>query len=110
MVHMGVFGTIFLAFLLTISGGAEAKQPRDKKVLREFQREVPCPSTGKRRGKCPGYEADHIVPLCAGGKDEWSNLQWLTVREHREKTAIDKKHCASHRKDKNAQTGSSTSK
>jgi hypothetical protein len=29
----------------------------------EFQRQHPCPSTGRATGACPGYIKDHIVPL-----------------------------------------------
>ena len=32
-------------------------------------------------------EVDHIVPLTAGGKTKWSNLQALCPRCHRRKTA-----------------------
>ena len=82
-----------LAIALAIVGGSccTSVEARDAKVIREFKREVPCPATGKRRGNCPSFQADHIVPLCAGGLDHWSNLQWLVVRQHKEKTIKDKK-------------------
>ena len=73
-------------------------EARDSKVVREFKREVPCPATNKRRGPCPGYQADHIVALCAGGADHWANMQWLTVQTHRVKTREDVKACASIRR------------
>lgn len=34
-----------------------------------------------------GYEIDHIVPLSQGGSDEPSNMQLLTIKQHRAKTA-----------------------
>ena len=38
--------------------------------------------------KCPeGYQVDHIIPLAMGGSDAPSNMQLLTVAEHRKKTA-----------------------
>jgi len=41
--------------------------------------------TGYPQGR-PGYEVDHIVPLARGGADKPSNMQWLTIPAHREKT------------------------
>jgi hypothetical protein len=62
-----------LAFgLISVS----AKEHRSRAVTREFQREHPCPSTGKTSGACPGCRKDHIVPLACGGRDAVSNLQW----------------------------------
>ena len=73
---------IFLAVLLALSLPADAKSThyRDPAVGREFQRQHPCPSTGKTKGGCPGYVRDHIKPL-AGGPDTPSNMQWKTERE-----------------------------
>lgn len=34
-----------------------------------------------------GYEIDHIIPLSKGGTDCPSNMQLLTLVEHRKKTA-----------------------
>lgn len=34
-----------------------------------------------------GYEVDHIVPLSVGGRDKPSNMQLLTKKAHRAKTA-----------------------
>ena len=47
----------------------------------EFQRESPCPSTGKTAGACPGWIKDHRRALCIGGADAVSNLQWQTKAE-----------------------------
>lgn len=41
----------------------------------------------------PGYEVDHIMPLCAGGKDSPENMQLLTREQHREKTRDDLRRC-----------------
>lgn len=35
----------------------------------------------------PELEADHIIPLCLGGKDDESNMQALCIDCHREKSA-----------------------
>lgn len=34
-----------------------------------------------------GYEIDHIIPLSQGGTDDPSNMQLLTIEQHKEKTA-----------------------
>lgn len=37
-----------------------------------------------------GYEVDHLKPLSEGGKDEPSNMQLISVSEHRSKTASER--------------------
>jgi hypothetical protein len=34
---------------------ASASERRSREVTREFQRERPCPSTGRTSGACPGF-------------------------------------------------------
>jgi hypothetical protein len=58
-----------------------------------FKRANPCPSTGQRRGACPGHQVDHVTPLCAGGPDRRENMQWLSVAQHIEKTRVDVRAC-----------------
>lgn len=50
---------------------------RDQKVLRDFVKLYPCPSTGKHTVSCPGFAIDHVIPLSCGGSDSIINLQWL---------------------------------
>ena len=50
---------------------------RDTKVLRDFVKLYPCPSTGKHSVSCPGFAIDHVIPLACGGCDNIGNLQWL---------------------------------
>ena len=40
-------------------------------------------------GTIVGLQTDHIVPLHAGGTDEWRNLQSLCVECHKAKTHKD---------------------
>jgi hypothetical protein len=71
-----------LAALLALVASADA---RNREVAKQFQREHPCPSTGRTTGACPGYVRDHIIPLCKGGPDTMANMQWQTVAEGKAK-------------------------
>ncbi len=53
----------------------------------------PCPSTGEAKGRCPGYVVDHIKPLCAGGQDRPSNMQWQTTAEAKNKDRLEREQC-----------------
>lgn len=74
---------------------AEAKQPRSAVERHAFVKEQPCPATSRHRLPCPGWQIDHIEPLCAGGADHRSNMQWLTIVEHKTKTRQDVRACRS---------------
>jgi hypothetical protein len=52
---------------------------RSSAARHAFQRQHPCPSTGRTSGRCPGYVVDHVRPLECGGADAPSNMQWQTV-------------------------------
>ena len=67
--------------------------PRSAQAIAEFKRQQPCPITEKRRGPCPGYQIDHVTPLKCGGPDHPSNMQWLTVEDHKAKTKHEAKWC-----------------
>lgn len=58
-----------------------------------FKQMEPCPATRQSRGPCPGWQVDHITPLCAGGDDKAWNMQWLSVDDHRFKTFVDVGEC-----------------
>ena len=66
---------------------------RSRAVTEAFQRENPCPSTGRRAGACPGWIKDHIVPLCAGGADSPSNMQWQTIAQAAAKDRLERAEC-----------------
>lgn len=87
--------------ILAPSLPAEARDlKRDPHVRAQWMLTHPCPSTGKTRGRCDGWEIDHAESLCAGGKDEPANLQWLEKEQHRLKTLMDIKRCAIIRREK----------
>lgn len=80
-------------FILLAALASDARSPRSSVAVADFKRETVCPATGRSRGPCPGWEVDHITPLCAQGPDTKDNLQWLTVEDHREKTRHDVRRC-----------------
>lgn len=80
-----------LALLMTLlSFNVEA---RSSATRAEFKRANPCPATSERRGPCPGYQIDHVAPLKCGGPDAPSNMQWLTVEDHKAKTRREARWC-----------------
>lgn len=83
---------VALALLLALPC-AIARPDRSPSVRAEFMRLHPCPSTGKPRGACPGWQVDHITPLKCGGADAVGNLQWLTIQAHKDKTKAEAKLC-----------------
>jgi hypothetical protein len=80
--------------LLASSSQLSAKEYRSREITREFQREHPCPSTGRTSGACPGYRKDHIEPLPCGGPDSVSNIQWQTIADAKAKDRWERKACA----------------
>jgi hypothetical protein len=53
------------------------------------------PANGRKTGACPGYVVDHIRPLCAGGLDRVSNMQWQTIVEGKKKDRLEVAECGS---------------
>ncbi len=70
-----------------------AKAKRSTVERHAFVKAVACPATDRHRLPCPGYQIDHITPLCAGGADHRNNMQWLTIEDHKAKTRGDVKSC-----------------
>jgi len=58
---------------------------RSSAAKHSFERQHPCPSTGRVSGRCPGYVVDHVKPLECGGADAPSNMQWQTVADGKAK-------------------------
>ena len=73
---------------------APARAYRSQTVKHEFQRQHPCPSTGRTTGACPRYVKDHIVRLDCGGPDSVANMQWQTTPEAKAKDKWERKNCA----------------
>ena len=59
----------------------------------EFQHQLPCPSTDRVTGACPGYVIDHVIALACGGVDGPANVQWQTRAESRAKDRIERRTC-----------------
>ena len=89
-------GILLLALLLGFAGIVEGRTYRDPHQRAAFVKQHPCPATGKTRGACPGYVVDHVKPLCAGGLDRPSNMQWQTTAESKNKDRLEREQCRGH--------------
>jgi hypothetical protein len=88
---------LVLSLILALAASsALAKTYRDPAQRTAFMQHHPCPSTGKTKGRCPGYVVDHIKPLCAGGPDRPSNMQWQTTAEAKNKDRLEREQCKRH--------------
>jgi hypothetical protein len=83
---------IVLALAIMLSVGLADAAERSASAKSEFKRENPCPSGGGSGG-CSGYQIDHRQPLAAGGVDHKSNMQWLSVDDHKAKTKYERHTC-----------------
>jgi hypothetical protein len=77
-----------LALLCWLGASLSAAEiVRSRAVHRAFLQQ-----SGYPQGR-PGYVADHIFPLCAGGPDAVANLQWQTVADGKTKDRAEKRLC-----------------
>jgi|CXWL01.1.fsa_nt_gi hypothetical protein len=67
---------------------ARGRIARSASAKAQFKQAHPCPANGQRRGACPGYVIDHVVPLHCGGPDTIDNMQWLTVEDAKRKDRV----------------------
>lgn len=89
----GMFAlSLYAACLVSFPENVEATQ-RSYAAKAEFKRLHPCPSTGMKRGACPGWQIDHRTPLKCGGADRPINMQWLTIADHKAKTRREARYC-----------------
>ena len=63
----------------SVAGNKHGRIKRSSSAKHSFERQHPCPSTGRTNGRCPGYVVDHVNPLECGGADAPSNMQWQIV-------------------------------
>lgn len=82
-----------IVFSALTAGCCHDGEKRDPAQRRIFHSTHPCPHNGNTRGVCPGYQVDHIIAICLGGRDAPSNMQWLTIAQHQAKTAEDIRRC-----------------
>lgn len=75
--------------MILIANDTFSQHHRSRAARSAFVHEHPCPSTGKSYGPCEGYQVDHIKALENGGPDIPTNMQWLTIEEHKAKTKRD---------------------
>lgn len=73
-----------IALIVLLCPSAEAKY-HDPHQRAAFMKQHPCPSTGKTYGRCEGWIVDHVRPLCKGGADRPSNMQWMTREDAKRK-------------------------
>lgn len=90
----GKAASVLAAYLaLSLVATETEAAPRSRAAKAEFQRQHPCPTSGKPRGACPGFIIDHVLPLCAGGADAPSNMQWQTSADARMKDQREAREC-----------------
>lgn len=89
---------LLLPLIVAVCAMPAQAMPRSKAARAEFVRSHPCPATGHKRGACPGYVVDHVVPLCAGGPDHHTNMQWQTVAAAKAKDREEARQCAAKRR------------
>jgi hypothetical protein len=75
----------------TVARDRHGRIKRSRAARSEFQREKPCPSTGKTSGRCPGYVVDHIKALECGGPDSPTNMQWQTTADAKAKDKTERR-------------------
>ncbi len=69
---------------------AEARSAAQARLFRQTHI---CPSTKTISLVCKGYVVDHIKPLCAGGLDDPSNMQYQAKRASYRKDIQERAYC-----------------
>lgn len=84
---------LITAILMFTTLTAHAEIKRSASARNHFKMSHPCPSTGLRRGSCPGYVIDHVKALACGGADDPINMQWQTVADAKAKDKWERDEC-----------------
>ena len=84
---------VLIAALLLFSDADAAT--RSSAARLSFTRHNACPATGLFTRSCGGYVVDHVKPLCAGGADAPSNMQWQEYQASLLKDAQERRLCRS---------------
>ena len=88
-----LFAIALALVALLLASPAQEKARRSGWARATFLVGHPCPSTGARRGACPGFVVDHIEPLCFGGRDQPFNMQWQPRAESVDKDRLERAVC-----------------
>lgn len=81
--------------LITLFQTSTLEENRSRAVVRAFQagdHPIPHPNGWL------GHVVDHIIPLCAGGHDEVSNMQWQTASASYRKDGFERSLCTAMQK------------
>jgi hypothetical protein len=73
-----VLASALLAVAFALPTAARTQRDPQQRAL--FVQTHPCPANSNTQAGC-GYVVDHVVPLCAGGRDLASNMRWRPVAE-----------------------------
>jgi hypothetical protein len=85
--------SLIALIVLTTTSPPTLAAPRSAAARLEFQRHNLWPSTGERRGACPGFIIDHVILLCAGGADTPAHMPWQTVANAKAKDREEQSQC-----------------
>lgn len=89
----------FPLLFLTLYGYAGAESLHLTSSRNAFVKDHPCPENNQVTLECKGYRIDYVIPLCAGGPDQPSNMQWMKLHDAKLKLRRDRKKCKSGKDD-----------
>ena len=92
-VVLGLVGGVLVAWGLQ-QAALDDEPQADTSQKELFIKRFACPVTGKHSDACPGWVVNYIKPLCAGGADRMTNLQWQTLATAKRKEREAQKMCA----------------
>lgn len=95
-----LMANFYIALLLTMFSLPAYATERSHTQRANFVKAHPCPATGKTKGACPNWVVDHIKPICAGGVDAPSNMQWQRFSESKIKDKEEMKLCQTAKRQK----------